>query len=249
MDRTAAAGERERGRRSNRLPPQRVMDTGAVHLLGRCGIPRAARLSRLRSSAVGACRPPLPCSSPRSRSHRDRAWRSTGRRDQRAEPPREVRVLPGQEELRPEHMPRTWLRRRRAGPGGYAPTSPCRSRSDPQARTPASSGSDHPANPVRRSGDGCLCLRGRSVPDATLPSCRSGRDARVWVAARSPRLPHQPVAQLLIVAETDQLDQPPVLAMVGRVQQVVLPVLRVLSQGVDHFGEGLLEGGSVRGDG
>jgi hypothetical protein len=64
----------------------------------------------------------------------------------------------------------------------------------------------------------------------------------------SPHGTDEPATQLFVVAEADPLHQFPVGPMVGRVKQVLLPVLRVFTQGVDHLGDRFVEGGAIGGD-
>lgn len=80
---------------------------------------------------------------------------------------------------------------------------------------------------------------------ATLRPDRLSRGLGAWLAVRSASGPDEPIPQLLVVAEADQLHQAPVVPMVRRVKQAVLPVLGVLAQSVDHIVDSLVEGGAI----
>jgi len=125
-----------------------------------------------------------------------------------------------------EHRPRTQPRSPPTGPAVCVTRSTVRS---PCGRTDGRHGSgacDRPEGRARRSGDACRSCLARRGQRANPRSRRTWRDPLVPASAnRSRRGAHEPLLQLVILAQGDELHERPVVSMVGCVEQVVLPVL------------------------
>ena len=101
----------------------------------------------------------------------------------------------------------------------------------------------HQAVPVRRSRDDSSCSHAHFLRTSSLQSCRTSHGRRELASGGS--LPDQPGLQLTVIRQCDELHQAPVVRVVRSMQEVIVPVLRVLAEHENHLVQRPIEGRSV----